>query len=153
MPYYNNYQQSYQPYQQSYQPPMYPQMSQQAQTSGILWVQGDIGARAYPVSPGCSVLLMDSEAQNFYIKSADNTGMPSMKKYSYAEVVDEPARIGVSNADYDTAKLASREEVKALQEEVNRLKNQIATMEVEARNNQSQTMPIVGGVPNVQQTV
>ena len=150
MPYYNSFQQSYQPYQQSYQAPMYPQMSQQPQqTSGILWVQGDVGARAYPVSPGSSVLLMDSEAQNFYIKSADSTGMPSMKKYSYAEVIDEPKRIGMSGAEYDTAKLASRDEVKALQDEVNRLKNQIASMEIESRNNQN----MQGGMSNVQQTV
>lgn len=156
MPYYNNYQQSYQPYQQqSFQNPV-PAYSQQPQysmaqtpqqNSGILWVQGEIGARAYPVAPGSSVLLMDSEAQNFYIKSADMSGMPTMKRYSYAEIAEEPMRLeSHDTSDYDTAKLASRDEVKKLQEEIAELKNQIATMEVDARNKAGQTK---GGKQNV----
>lgn len=44
--------------------------------SGIVWVQGEAGAKAYPVAPGNSVLLLDSEEPIFYIKSADASGMP-----------------------------------------------------------------------------
>jgi hypothetical protein len=81
---------------------------------------------------------MDSEGQNFYIKSADMSGMPSMKRYSYSEVVEEPMKLESHDAtDYDTAKLASREEVKKLQDEIKELKNQIASMEVDSRNRQN----------------
>lgn len=156
VPYFNTYQQSYAPYQptQTVVPMQAPfiQQSQQQPSSTINWVQGEIGARAYPVGAGNSVLLMDSEGQNFYIKSADNTGMPTMKKYAYSEVVEEPLRLeSKDNRDYDTAKLASREEVKQLQEEIRQLKNQIATMEVDARNQQSQSMSggQVNGQPNL----
>ena len=146
MPYYNSYQQSYAPfqpnYQQSYQ--QQPQMQTPMQTpinpqnTGIIWVQGEIGARAYPVAAGNSVLLMDSEGQNFFIKSADMSGMPTMKKYSYSEVVEEPLKLeSHDNRDYDTAKLASRDEVKKLQEEVVELKKQLEAMGANAGGKQN----------------
>lgn len=146
MPYYNSYQQSYAPfqpnYQQSYQ--QQPQMQTPMQTpinpqnTGIIWVQGEIGARAYPVAAGNSVLLMDSEGQNFFIKSADMSGMPTMKKYSYSEVVEEPLKLeSHDNRDYDTAKLASRDEVKKLQEEVVELKKQLEAMGTNAGGKQN----------------
>ena len=143
MPYYNSYQQSYQPYSpqsfnQSYAQPPMMNTPINPQNTGIIWVQGEIGARAYPVAAGNSVLLMDSEGQNFYIKSADMSGMPTMKRYSYSEIVDEPKRLeSHDNSEYDTAKMASRDEVKKLQEEITDLKNQIATLEIDARNRQN----------------
>lgn len=61
------------------------QMPQQ-NTCAINWVQGEAGAKAWIVNPGASVLLMDSEAQRFYIKSTDQTGMPTMRVFEYKEV-------------------------------------------------------------------
>ena len=49
-----------------------PQQSQQV-NQGILWVQGEAGAKSYLVAPNTSVLLMDSENSNFYIKTTDGT--------------------------------------------------------------------------------
>lgn len=60
------------------------QQSQQA-PSAPLWVQGEAGAKAYPVAPGSSVILMDSENNVFYIKSADQSGMPMMRTFDYVE--------------------------------------------------------------------
>lgn len=148
-PYFNSYQQSYAPYQQnmgqsyaqnqqsyaqnSYAPPQM-QMAQPSQSSTINWVQGDVGARAYPIQPGMSVLLMDSEGQNFYIKSADSMGMPNLKKYAYSEVVEEPMRLESHEArQIDTAFSATREEVKQLHDEIKNLKEQIARMENESK--------------------
>ena len=59
--------------------------------TGINWVQGEAGARAWMVAPGSQVLLMDSEAQRFYIKAADPAGMPTMKTYEFTEVTGTPA--------------------------------------------------------------
>lgn len=152
-PYFNSsYQQSYAPYQQSYaqggsygqsygqsyaQPQVQMpqmQMAQPSQQSTINWVQGDVGARAYNVNPGMSVLLMDSEGQNFYIKSADTMGMPTLKKYAYSEVIEEPMRLESHEAkQIDTAFSATREEVKQLHEEIHTLKEQIKRMEDENR--------------------
>lgn len=64
-----------------------PMMQQPAQPSsnGLIWVQGEAGAKSYLVANGSSVLLMDSEKQTFYIKSADAAGMPSMRTFDYTE--------------------------------------------------------------------
>ena len=143
MPYMNYPQMSYNtmPQQQSFAMPQQsytPQYSGvQGQSplmnpsSGIIWVQGEVGARAYPVGAGNSVLLMDSDDKYFYIKSADMSGMPKLHKYFYSEVIDEVPRLESHDTEksYDTAELASREEVKNLQDEVHSLKEQIKTLE------------------------
>ncbi len=43
---------------------------------GFVWVQGEAGAKAYPVAAGNSVLLMDSENPVLYMKSTDISGRP-----------------------------------------------------------------------------
>lgn len=54
--------------------------------NSIVWVQGEVGAKAYPVAPGSSVLLMDSEEAVMYIKSTDNSGMPlPLRVFDYTE--------------------------------------------------------------------
>ena len=63
----------------------YQQPAQQQPAASPLWVQGEAGAKAYPVAPGNSVLLMDSERNVFYIKSADQSGMPMMRTFDYTE--------------------------------------------------------------------
>lgn len=74
---------------QAYQvPPMAqtPPQGPQSPGTGIPWVQGEAGAKAYLVAPGGSVLLMDSEGQSFYIKSADGSGMPlPLRIFDYVE--------------------------------------------------------------------
>ena len=51
--------------------------------NGIIWVQGEAGAKAYPVGPNTTVQLWDSEDKVIYLKSADASGMPSMKVLDY----------------------------------------------------------------------
>lgn len=84
---YNNYfPAGYQPYQNyPMQNNAYQQMNTQQQQiqSGIIWVQGEAAAKSYPVAPNTSVALWDSEANVIYIKSADGSGMPSMKIVDY----------------------------------------------------------------------
>lgn len=62
-----------------------PQQSQQV-NQGILWVQGEAGAKSYLVAPNTSVLLMDSENERFYIKTTDSAGMPTLRTFEYKEV-------------------------------------------------------------------
>lgn len=87
---YQYYQPVYQgiPQMQQYQMPQpQPQPQPQQQSSaGIIWVQGEEGAKAYMVAPGNSVLLMDSENSAFYIKSTDQSGMPlPLRVFDYNE--------------------------------------------------------------------
>lgn len=74
----------------TYQQPVYypsqpaPQPPQQAQPqTSLTWVQGEAGAKSYLVAPNSTVTLWDSEAQTIYIKSADATGMPSIRTLDY----------------------------------------------------------------------
>lgn len=74
----------------SYQNPYYQQMMptqqnnfQNNNNSNLIWVQGEAGAKSYLVAPNTTVQLWDSEAQVIYLKSADASGMPSMKIIDY----------------------------------------------------------------------
>lgn len=88
-----------QPYQaQTYQPPQQAQMAPPSDP-GIIWVQGEAGAKSYPVARGSNVLLMDSESTVFYIKSCDMSGMPSMRAFDYTErTAARGAQIPVNSA-------------------------------------------------------
>lgn len=69
---------------------------------GLNWVQGETGAKSWFVTPGSSVLLMDSEEQRFYIKSADPTGMPSLRTFEYTEVGAKPTPAPAPMPEYVT---------------------------------------------------
>lgn len=76
------------PYYPTYQPQMYQNqyMPQTQQNSGLIWVQGIEAAKSYPVSAGQSILLMDSESNAFFIKTADASGMPlPLRVFDYTE--------------------------------------------------------------------
>lgn len=90
---YNNY------FPMGYQPQIYPQnypqqnfQPQNNQNSGVTWVQGIEGAKAHPVAAGQAVLLMDSDANCLYLKSADHTGMPSLRIFDYTERTSTPQK-------------------------------------------------------------
>ena len=92
MPYMNPYHQ----FQTGYQPQGLQTMQSQGfsqsptANSGINWVSGEVGAKSYLVAPNSTVLLMDSDATRFYLKSADNSGMPSLRIFEYKEVSNAP---------------------------------------------------------------
>ena len=60
--------------------------AQNQNNNGLIWVQGEAGAKAYLIVPGSTVMLMDSEAMRFYLKSADASGVPSLRIFEYNEV-------------------------------------------------------------------
>ena len=70
------------------------------QNNGIIWVQGEAGAKSYLVAPNTTVQLWDSEAQTIYLKSADASGMPSMKTLDYT--IRGNASVTAQNAHTDT---------------------------------------------------
>lgn len=106
-----NYQQAY----PAYIPPM-PQT--QTQTNGIIWVQGEAGAKSYMVAPNNTVQLWDSEDQVIYLKSADASGMPTMKvlDYTIRQAGSPAGGASLLQSDYVT-----REEFSALENRVSEL--------------------------------
>lgn len=77
-------------YQQAVNVPQVQSVPQPQVNQGLLWVSGEVGAKSYLVAPNSTVLLMDSDAQRFYLKSADNAGMPSLRIFEYNEVTNTP---------------------------------------------------------------
>ncbi len=84
-------------YQQMYYP---QQMQPQPQGNGIIWVQGEAGAKSYLVAPNNTVQLWDSENNVIYLKSADSSGMPSIKvlDYTIRENGSQTGSNGLKNA-------------------------------------------------------
>lgn len=81
-----------------------PSQPSNPQDGGINWVQGEAGAKSYPVAPSQSVMLMDSENEVFYIKTVDASGMPlPLRIFDYKErnaqekEVEEVPQIDMSN--------------------------------------------------------
>ena len=120
---YNNgfpmtYQQMYPQYvPSSFQPQMMqqqPQMTQQVNDTGILWVQGEAGAKSWAVAPGKSVMLMDSESNTFYIKSSDNSGMPMpLRIFDYTERTNQSTQPvnAIQHEQVDVSQFITREEL------------------------------------------
>ena len=102
-----SYQQYYPQYQQQYQPQV------QQQNSGPIWIQGEAAAKSYLVAPGTTVALWDSESQTIYLKSADASGMPSMKILDYTIREAAQPMPKIASGDYVT-----REELQRFREEI-----------------------------------
>lgn len=124
----NGFPAGYQPAQMYYQPqPQNIQMQQpqQQQSNGIIWVQGEAGAKSYLIAPNTTVQLWDSESQTIYLKSADASGMPSIKVLDYTirdSAQNTVAPVG-AQADY-----ATKEDIGALQGELNKLWDRVKGM-------------------------
>ena len=66
--------------------PSMPSQPMQQQSSQIIWVSGEAGAKSYLVAPGNTVMLLDAENSVFYLKSADASGMPlPLRVFEYKE--------------------------------------------------------------------
>lgn len=107
-----------------YQPMYYPSMQAQAQpqvqqvNNGIIWVQGESAAKSYPVAPNSSVPLWDSEANVIYIKSADMSGMPSIKVLDYTMRNNAPKSPEIA----PVSDFATKNDILHLEEEITALK-------------------------------
>lgn len=117
----------YQPYQpmvgtqmsQPMQQPMMQQQTMQTQQpvqapqpsiSGPVYVNGEAGAKGYIVAPNQTVMLIDADpdANTFWLKSADASGMPSMRTFDYNE------RNAVKAAPAPTVDYVTHKELDAL---------------------------------------
>lgn len=112
---YNNY------FPVGYNQPYYMPQQQTANT-GIIWCQGEAAAKSYPVAPNATVQLWDSESQTIYLKSADASGMPSMKVIDYTIRDTQNAQNASLTVQTNNV---TRDEFDALFERVNALRGEI----------------------------
>ncbi len=119
-----NYQQMYPQYnyvpQQQFNQPVVPQQPTTTD-NGILWVQGEAGAKSWAVAPGKSVMLMDSESNTFYIKSSDQSGMPMpLRIFDYTErsTQQQTQSQVLQHQEIDTSKFVTKDELEEKLEEL-----------------------------------
>ena len=114
---YNNY------FPMAYQPSYFPQngnfQNGNTQNNGIIWVQGEAGAKSYLVAPNNTVQLWDSEAQTIYLKSADASGMPSIKTLDYT--VRDRVQGEIRHENVPKVEFVTREEFDALKRQIETL--------------------------------
>ena len=124
MAYNNGFPMSYpqytQQYPQQYQQPIPTQQQQQpVQQGSLIWVSGEAGAKAYLVAPNTTVQLWDSEANCVYLKSADATGMPSMKILDYT-IRNAQNDVKKTPLENETKEYATKDDMAALKAELMR---------------------------------
>lgn len=92
-----------------------------AQQNAPIWVQGEAGAKSFLVAPGQSLILMDSEAEVFYIKSTDASGVPlPLRIFDYKERAGSAQR-PVQAAQTPSVEYVTRAEFDALTAKINEL--------------------------------
>lgn len=105
---------------QQAQPFMAQQPAPQPQGgNGLIWVQGEGGAKSYLVAPNTTIMLMDSEDTLFYLKSSDASGMPlPLRRFRYEEIPVEAngnnAGARVSDFPASGGKYVTHEELRAI---------------------------------------
>ena len=94
--------------------PSMPSQPMQQQSSQIIWVSGEAGAKSYLVAPGNTVMLLDAENSVFYLKSADASGMPlPLLIFDYKERSVMPQQVvggSVSAEQFNPDRFVTREE-------------------------------------------
>lgn len=126
---YNNgfpvgYQPMYYPTQNQQQFQNQPQVQAPPINNSIIWVQGEAAAKSYPIAPNSSVPLWDSEANVIYIKSADMSGMPSIKilDYTMRDVTARTPEISPQN------EFATKDDISVLEKEISSLRSKFERM-------------------------
>lgn len=128
MAYNNGFPMSYPQYTQQYPqqfqqpiPTQQQQIQQQQpfQQGSLIWVSGEAGAKAYLVAPNTTVQLWDSEANCVYLKSADATGMPSMKILDYT-IRNAQNDVKKTPLENESKEYATKDDMAALKAELMR---------------------------------
>lgn len=110
---------TYQPMFPAAQPPVM-QTQQQTPQNGLIWVQGEQAAKSYLVAPNTTVQLWDSEEKVIYLKSADASGMPSMK------VLDYTIRGDANTVQAPAAEFATKDDLRALEDKIRDIREEMA---------------------------
>ena len=128
MAYYNGFPATYQPVYPVQGTQQYTPQTQQQ--NGIIWVSGEAGAKAYMVAPNNTIQLWDSESQTIYLKSADASGMPSMKilDYTIRDSLKNSPNTAPVLSDDKLSVFATKDEIKAVSEQITALRDRVDSL-------------------------
>lgn len=108
----------------------------------IIFVQGETGAKAYQIPNNTTVLLMSSENNEFFIKTTDSSGFPTIRKFTFQEhstPEQQPKQCSYNCQNNSTAPLPLKDYV--TQEEFNNFKKEILNF---YESNLSNGKPAIG---------
>lgn len=108
----------------------------------IIFVQGETGAKAYQIPNNTTVLLMSSENNEFFIKTTDSSGFPTIRKFTFQEhptQEQQPKQCSCNCQNNSTAPLPLKDYV--TQEEFNNFKKEILNF---YESNLSNGKPAIG---------
>ena len=108
----------------------------------IIFVQGETGAKAYQIPNNTTVLLMSSESNEFFIKTTDSSGFPTIRKFTFQEHPNQeqqPKQCSCNCQNNSTASLPLKDYV--TQEEFNNFKKEILSF---YESNLSNGKPTIG---------
>ena len=117
-------------YPATYQPMYQYQQPVQNQNTGLIWIQGEQAAKSYLVAPNNTVALFDSEAQSIYLKSADASGMPSIKvlDYTIRDSSKNPSNTPVIAQDGNNTTYATKAEIQTVMEQITALRDRVDSL-------------------------
>jgi len=129
------------------QQPMYPQQQQMVESniqpqnmnvqpvqttsdSYFIWVQGEAGAKSYPVARGTTLPLFDSEGDFVYFKSVDSNGvpLPLVTKVLSDPIKSEPTQEPIQT-QIDMSNYVTKESYDALAKMYSDLESRILELE------------------------
>lgn len=103
---------TYTPYFPPFNPQVYQQQNSLPMNNNMIfaWVQGENGAKAYPLGSNCRAFLFDSEKDIFYIKTTDQSGMPQpLRSFEYSEVFQKE-----ESGSVDTSAFVTKDELEEI---------------------------------------
>lgn len=107
---------------------MMPPPRQNVQSNGVIWVNGLEGAKGYIVQPNSTVVLMDSEQNCFYLKSANEVGVPSIRIFEFKEKTQTTSAQSEVNLDEKLKNYVPRAEFDEIKNTLTNITNTINSM-------------------------
>lgn len=104
--------------------------NQQTTLNQMVWVQGEAGAKAYPLPSNTTLPLWDELANVIYIKSTDAIGRSSMTILDYTERPVESTFESIQNTEYVTM-----EKFNGLSNEISEIKKMLSEISGKPRYN------------------
>ena len=66
----------------------YQQAPMQQAQNNLIWVRGKENARSMQLQPNSTIIMLDNQANKFYIKTTDDIGLGRLRVFSYSEEED-----------------------------------------------------------------
>lgn len=111
-----------------------PQPTQMYNPNSRKWVQGLAGAKSYLVAPNQTVDLWDSESQTIYVKSADASGLPTLKVLDYT-LRDNGSNLTENNILNNEREFVNINDFKALESKLAVLENELMSLKAPKHEN------------------